>query len=294
MTISKNFISVEIHRASNGLFVNENAAVGQKLDRFFSDALEKRQMVDGLPLLSDKHQAAVLLLHKLEHFLSERLGLRQLCDWAMFVDKRLTEALWSQLRPQLAEFGLLTFTEVITRVCIDDLHLPQEKAPWAMEADQELVSEVMEQILASGNFGAKDHDYGLGYFTDVNSSNRLMSFIKKAFANSRYHWPVCEKYPILGPIAPVVAFGKYLKLRREGCAQADPSVSEGWRATEVVQGTEAICGLNCQVKRNSVLKKTSKGDFQPRYLRGRRRLSPILCKPPAWCKIEASHRRFYI
>ena len=24
------------------------------------------------------------------------------------------------------------------------------------------------------------------------------------------------------------------------------------------------------------------------------RPSPILCKPPAWCKIEASHRRFYI
>ena len=28
--------------------------------------------------------------------------------------------------------------------------------------------------------------------------------------------------------------------------------------------------LNCQVKCNSVLKKTSKGDFQPRHLRGRR------------------------
>lgn len=35
-------------------------------------------------------------------------------------------------------------------------------------------------------------------------------------------------------------------------------------------GIFLMATLNCQVKCNSVLKNTSKGDFQPRHLRGRR------------------------
>ena len=41
--------------------------------------------------------------------------------------------------------------------------------------------------------------------------------------------------------------------------------------------------LNCQVKCNSVLKKTSKGDFQPRHLRGRRlslAMKDAICPSP--------------
>lgn len=54
------------------------------------------------------------------------------------------------------------------------------------------------------------------FFTNPNASNRLSSLIKTFFERSREQWPICEKYPILLPVAPLVAIGKYLKRRKEG------------------------------------------------------------------------------
>ena len=69
---------------------------------------------------------------------------------------------------------------------------------------------------------------------------------------------------------------------------SDEAVCQG--AAEVI--SQALEGLdlsldflvlNCQVKCNSVLKKTSKGDFQPRHLRGRRlslAMKDAICPSP--------------
>jgi len=216
ISVSKNGITVEIHKEPCGLEMNKNKMIADKLNLFFCDAVEKRQLVNGLPFLSDEHQALVMILHKLKHFLHNELGLRQLCDWAVFAEKKLNGQMWEKLRPLLAEFGLLTFTGIVTRACVEYLGLPEEKVPWVEKFDKSLTDEVMDQILESGNFGRKADTYGILYFTDVNSSNRLASFMKTVFDRSKYHWPMRVKYPILMPIAPFVAYGKYLKLRKEG------------------------------------------------------------------------------
>lgn len=216
LSVSKDDVTVEVHKQLNGLDINDDKELRMRFDAFFSDALENVEMVDGVPFLSDNHQAFVLILHKLEHFLHNELGLRQLCDWAVFVDKKLDDRLWKELKPRLEEFGLLTFTGIMTKACVDYLGLSEGKAPWTEEFDKGLSDEVMEQILESGNFGRKAGTYGILYFTDVNSSNRLTSFIRNVFKRCTYHWPICKKYPFLLPIAPFVAYGKYLKLWKEG------------------------------------------------------------------------------
>ncbi|MCB7187645.1 nucleotidyltransferase family protein, partial [Anaerostipes caccae] len=63
----------------------------------------------------------MLLLHKLEHITSSGLGLRQLCDWAVFVHRDMTPERWEDLLPKLSRFGLLHFARVITRICVEDL-----------------------------------------------------------------------------------------------------------------------------------------------------------------------------
>lgn len=216
INVKKDGIAVEIHKKTPGLNNVADATIETRFDDFFSDALDGIEVRGGLPFLSDKHNAVILILHKLGHFLGNELGLRQLCDWVAFVNKKMDAGLWNELEPFLKEVGLLTFTGVVTRACVDYLSLPVEKAPWAMEYDNELSDAVMNQIVESGNFGKKARTYGIGYFTDVHSSNRMTSFIKVLFDRCRFHWPVCEKYPILMPVAPFVAYGKYLKLRKEG------------------------------------------------------------------------------
>ena len=216
LTVCKNRVSVEVHREPNGLFVNEDDALRTRIDAFFSDVLDQVQMENGYPALSDRHQAVVLIMHKLEHFLAGGLGLRQLCDWAMFVQKRMTPALWAELEPLLESFGLLTFTLMVTRACVDHLGLPVECAPWAVTADKELSDKVMEHIVKSGNFGVKDTAYGERFFVDAHSKGRIASAFKVVGSACRTHWPVCARHPILMPIAPFVVYARYLKLRRAG------------------------------------------------------------------------------
>ena len=216
LTVRKGRVSVEVHREPNGLFINEDDALRERIDAFFADALDHVQMENGYPALSDRHQAVVLILHKLEHFLAGGLGLRQLCDWAMFVQKRMTAELWGELEPLLESFGLLTFTLMVTRACIDHLGLPAEDAPWAATADKELSDKVMEHIIKSGNFGVKDKAYGEKFFVDSHSKSRISSLFKTVGASCRTHWPVCARHPILMPVAPFVVYARYLKLRREG------------------------------------------------------------------------------
>ncbi len=215
-TIQKGKITVEVHREPNGLFFNENEKTGERLRMFFATAVAERRKAESIYVLSDIHQALVLIIHKLEHFLSGGLGLRQLCDWAVFVNARMDACLWSALQEKLESFGLLTFAEVITRVCIDYLSLPEEKAPWAV-CDSALSTEIMERIISEGNFGRKEKKgYGQVLFTNAYSPNRISSFFKVLGATCRKHWKPCDKHPILMPIAPFVVYCKYLKLRAQG------------------------------------------------------------------------------
>lgn len=216
MTIRKDGFTVEVHKEPNGIFMNMNVDIGQKLHGFFADAVDRRQIVNGLPFLSDEQQAVVLILHKLEHFLTSGLGLRQLCDWATFVDRKLDEKLWAKIQPRISDFGLLTFTGLMTRVCVDYLGLLENKVPWAMQYNDETAAKVIEQILKEGNFGKKADRYGERLFNDPNSSNRVTSFIKVLGNACREHWPPCDKHAIMMPVAPFVLLGRYMIQRQRG------------------------------------------------------------------------------
>ncbi len=218
LTISKNGISVEVHWEPNGLFMCADGEVRQNIRDFLSNAVACRQWVGDEPVLSDGHQAVVLLLHKLEHFVGGGLGLRQLCDWAMFVDKRMDEALWLKLSPKLDSFGLKVFAQVITRVCVDYLGLPEEKAPWAMDADKDLAAMVMEDIIRAGNFGRKESakNYGGALFMSLQADSAGESFFQAIKDACQRNWEPCKEYPILMPLALPKVVIRHIRLRSTG------------------------------------------------------------------------------
>ncbi len=213
----KNNIIVELHKKPISLSFNENETIEKEVEHFFADILEKRQEIDGVSVPAYLHQAIVLLMHKLEHFLNGELGLRQLCDWAVFVEKRLDAIQWEILAPILERFGIKTFTMVVTKVCIEYLGLPSSCAEWAIGCEDALVKDVIELIVESGNFGGKvENSYGQRLFVDAHSKNRFASFFKVLFTTCRTHWSPCAKCPLLLPIAPFVVYFKYLKMRKQG------------------------------------------------------------------------------
>lgn len=204
---------VELHHEPAGIPMN---AVGEALRQFFAGSEREAVLKSGIPVLPAQKEAMMLILHKLEHIVSSGLGLRQLCDWAVFVNHELSCDVWEELEPILERFGLLYFAKTVTRICVDALSLPEEKAPWCLDADEALAQQLLADMLRTGNFGRKENRYGQRLFTDANSGNRLTSFLKVGTQACRDHWPVCEKYPILLPVAPIYLLARYHQQRKEG------------------------------------------------------------------------------
>lgn len=215
LTVANDRTIVEIHKEPNGLFLNKNPVITQAFRDLFKNALDKIQIVNGIPMLSDIHQAVVLILHNLEHFLRGALGLRQLCDWAVFAHKKLTPELFSELKPILSNLGLLYFTEIMTKTCVNFLNLPPLEI-FDNNISSNLTEEIMDYIFACGNMGVKNRKYGQHYFEDFYSKNSFFSFVKNIFKFSKKHFPLCKKYPILLPIAPFFSYAKYRKLKAMG------------------------------------------------------------------------------
>lgn len=206
----KKSFAVELHWEPNRL---PDGAIGQELRHYFQDAMQHPQYVGGLPILAPCPRALTLLLHKLNHIMRSGLGLRHLCDWAAFVHAEMTPALWDELCPLLRRTGLLFFTQVITRICIDSLFLPKSDATWCLSADSDLCRNLLDHILYYGNFGRKVNTHGQHLFITTGSSNKLIGVCKNVFERCRLHWPACKTHPILLPIAPFYLLARQIHLR---------------------------------------------------------------------------------
>lgn len=203
----------ELHFEPSGFPSGE---IGEQIRHYFCDAEKQAVEQQGLPILPPCHSAIVLLTHKLNHLVGSGLGLRQICDWAVFVHKQVNHNVWRELEPLLQQFGILHFTKIITRLCVEYLGLPQNVAPWCMDADIHVTHELLEDILKTGNFGRKEKRYGQRLFTDGGSGGRLASFWRVGLRVCRNSWPICKKYPVLLIFAPFVVARRYLKRRKQG------------------------------------------------------------------------------
>lgn len=104
-----------------------------------------------------EHQAMVLLLHMQHHVVTWGIGLRQIMDWACFVNRTAEEPFWQEsLLPLLKKIGLFHFTAVVTKMTA--LHLGSVCPDWAAYAEKGLCCRLMEDILSGGNFGRKDKE----------------------------------------------------------------------------------------------------------------------------------------
>ena len=149
---AKHGIVFEMHRffSSFGLDI-EPAIMGG-----FSRRQNASVLGCEFPMLPTLENGLVLLAHIRQHILEEQysLGLRQVIDWMMYVNRVLDDEFWySTFQPAVNELGLTTLAITATAQCQNYLGLPARS--WCSEADKELVNQLLETILTSGNFGIK-------------------------------------------------------------------------------------------------------------------------------------------
>ncbi len=72
-------------------------------------------------LPSPNLHALFLLRHCMEHFASTEITIRQLLDWAFFVEKHTEEIDWTWLENVLDKFGMSPAYSIFNAICVEDL-----------------------------------------------------------------------------------------------------------------------------------------------------------------------------
>lgn len=148
-------IEVECHGMINGIEKLITDYFSSHTDNIFRNKSFEYVEIGGesLPVLPHSFNAIFIFWHFLRHFYFGGLGLRQLCDWVLFLDKYSDRISESELQSDLKHMGLLKEWKVFAAFAVHYLGLPKEKCP-LYEASMSRKSEKLWFFMRrTGNFG---------------------------------------------------------------------------------------------------------------------------------------------
>ena len=197
VSFEKDGVTVELHRHFASLNDPKQEAY---MDELIVDNINSSHVVP------DDINGLVLLEHINQH-LEKGLGLRQVIDWMMFVDKCLPDDKWQSFQTNVKAIGLDNLAIVITRMCELFLGLPHRK--WCNQADDKLCKQLLDYIMSCGNFGIiRSQHIGTGdnvfYF-----SYTPRSFFHLLQARGEANWRAAQKYIFLKPFAWIYQLFRY-------------------------------------------------------------------------------------
>lgn len=108
------------------------------------------------PTLSVLHQ----LMHISHHLLEAGIGLRQICDLALFLDRHNEEVNKERLNVYLRDLELEKVAKSLGYIMVHDLGLAAEKVPFG--TDDSYADFILKEIFEGGNFGKKKTEYRNG------------------------------------------------------------------------------------------------------------------------------------
>ena len=122
-----------------------------KLERIFKElASDDTHYVElygeKVYLPSPNLHALFLLKHTMLHFVSGEITLRQLLDWAFFVEKLTKEIDWNWLEKTLDEYGMMPLYQLFNAISVEDLGFLSQLFP-SVQFNPSLKDKVLAEIL---------------------------------------------------------------------------------------------------------------------------------------------------
>ena len=195
----KNGIMIELHRYYASLNDPEQAAY---LDNLILDNINSTQ------LLPDDINGLTLLEHINQH-LENGLGLRQIIDWMMFVDKCLQDEKWPAFCEMAERIGMSKLAIAVTRMCEIYFGLPERQ--WCAGADEKVCHKLMDYIYSSGNFGNKQNDDTSSQSVQTMYKIYSLSSLFKVLQDSGVHnWKLAQRKPFFRRFAWLYQIGHYI------------------------------------------------------------------------------------
>lgn len=136
-------------------------------------------------VLNIKANALLLLLHPAKHFLMEGLGLRQVCDWAVFLKRYEDMPELLEVFAEMKKQGASRFVTELTTMAILELGLELNHPEfWLVLSKEKLHMRMLQLILDQGNF-AKE--------SKMKRGKQIWSYF---FSLGRYLWLVYPYWPV--------------------------------------------------------------------------------------------------
>ena len=207
----KNGIEFELHH-----HVSSNSPA---VDELLEDAIAQREYraLNGyrFPVLPELENGISLLDHMASH-LKSGMGLRQAIDWRMYCEKTLDDEFWrTAMGPAAEKLGFSNLAVTSARMCQLYLGL-RDDLTWCADADEELAAELLDNLLSSGNFGAKAGE-GIEVET-VTTLLRSRGFFRYLHEAGERNWAAYHRHPWLKPFAGIYQICRYIRrgIRRAG------------------------------------------------------------------------------
>lgn len=222
LTIRKGRRHLELHYRWPGI---PEGPVGDLIRDYLSDLCDNAVLLKGALTTcrcpSDFHHALIMLTHFQRHLMVEGIGLRHLCDWAVFVHHYSKEEFPRIFRDALSAVGLWRFARMLSLTATIYIGLPEQ--PWMREDQEDVIiaRELMRDIVSGGNFGVKDRQraYEAKFFPQEEGahpkSGRIVEAIRSVNRSSRKKWPIMKRIPLFLPWGWVCAVVCYLRNNRK-------------------------------------------------------------------------------
>lgn len=169
-------VEVEVHRFTEVYPSRKYNTIYQKA----SDAGMSQGTVpmsfDGVQVITpaDDFNAFFIFSHLFHHFLTSGIGLRQFCDWMMFMHSRKEHINTGNLGKLLSDMDMMGPWQAFGCVLVDRLGFPSDELPFYDSSKGTKVDAILSRVLSEGNFGKERAVFtkrGKSYFL-----NKLRSF----------------------------------------------------------------------------------------------------------------------
>lgn len=208
-------IHLEMHFEPAGVPYGEP---GNLVREYMKDVMEKAQEIEmnggKIRVPSKFHHGLIILLHTSHHLTGEGIGLRHLCDWAVFVASMTDEEFRQLFEEKLKAIGMWRFARILTQTCIRYLGCPARS--WTGKEEPDLTAAMIRDIFDGGNFGNKEENRKQEVYLisnrgkdGVGKHSILWQLAASMNEIVRTHMPAARKFPVLLPLGWVFYGGRY-------------------------------------------------------------------------------------
>lgn len=211
--IQKNGVKFELHSFFSMLADKQKA---ETFDRVLLEGLKERCSREccgfSYPTLPDFYNGLVILEHANHHMIAG-IGLRQMLDWMVFVDKVLDDACWAEsFQPVLKTIGLEKYAMTIARMGQLYLGLRTDNRLWCQQVDEQICAQLLAFIMDNGNFGVKhgEKQKPSKVLADFSSIPEMFRSLQTRGCHN--FASLIRRFPFLRPFAWLLRIGRLLVL----------------------------------------------------------------------------------